>query len=209
MGDHKWSPISYKSSAGQRKHIGQRPMLYHWTTQPTYWMGNVVICSNCSSHLQCTTPATDELMHTKQGNIRLHFARAVHSRHPLPTNRQCGLSSTCWRRTEPRTWATCTKNFVKITHVVLEISCRTDRQTDRQRDILTDRYTDTHSSQYFTTTPVGKVTIITTTTVLRPLYRTTCLAQPAKKWRILLEQSFTARIRLLMATSAFGLGRIC
>jgi len=23
---HKWSPISYKSSAGQRKHIGQRPM---------------------------------------------------------------------------------------------------------------------------------------------------------------------------------------
>ena len=22
---HKWSPISYKSSAGQRKHIGQRP----------------------------------------------------------------------------------------------------------------------------------------------------------------------------------------
>jgi len=30
---HKWSPISYKSSAGQRKHIGQRPMLYRWTTQ--------------------------------------------------------------------------------------------------------------------------------------------------------------------------------
>ena len=31
---HKCSPISYKSSAGQRKHIGQRPMFYHWTTQP-------------------------------------------------------------------------------------------------------------------------------------------------------------------------------
>jgi len=31
----KWSPISYKSSAGQRKHIGQRPMLYRWTTPPT------------------------------------------------------------------------------------------------------------------------------------------------------------------------------
>jgi len=30
---HKWSPISYKSSAGQRKHIGQRPMLYRWTTR--------------------------------------------------------------------------------------------------------------------------------------------------------------------------------
>jgi len=32
---HKWSPISYKSSAGQRKHTGQRPMLYRWTTPPT------------------------------------------------------------------------------------------------------------------------------------------------------------------------------
>jgi len=32
---HKWSPISYKSSAAQRKHIGQRPMLYRWTTPPT------------------------------------------------------------------------------------------------------------------------------------------------------------------------------
>ena len=33
---HKWSPSSYKSSAGQRKLIGQRPMLYRWTTQPTW-----------------------------------------------------------------------------------------------------------------------------------------------------------------------------
>jgi len=43
---HKWSPISYKSSAGQRKHIGQRPVLYRWTTQPTERRGstpNVVV----------------------------------------------------------------------------------------------------------------------------------------------------------------------
>jgi len=32
---HKWSPMSYKSSAGQRKHFLQIPMLYRWTTQPT------------------------------------------------------------------------------------------------------------------------------------------------------------------------------
>jgi len=32
---HKWSPISYTSSAGQQKHAGQRPMLYRWTSQPT------------------------------------------------------------------------------------------------------------------------------------------------------------------------------
>jgi len=31
---HKWSPISSKSSAGQRKDTGQKPMLYRWTTQP-------------------------------------------------------------------------------------------------------------------------------------------------------------------------------
>jgi len=31
----KWSPISYKSSAGQRKDTGQRPMLYRWTNTRT------------------------------------------------------------------------------------------------------------------------------------------------------------------------------
>jgi len=31
---------------------------------------------------------------------------------------------------------------------------------------------------------------------------------PVKKWRILLEQSFTVRMPLLMATSAFRLGRL-
>jgi len=31
----KWSPISYRLSAGQRKHASQRPTLYRWTTQPT------------------------------------------------------------------------------------------------------------------------------------------------------------------------------
>jgi len=32
---HKWSPVSCRPSAGQRKHAGQGPTLYHWTTQPT------------------------------------------------------------------------------------------------------------------------------------------------------------------------------
>jgi len=53
-------------------------------------------------------------------------------RKPLPSNRQRGLSSICRRRTEKRTWATCTKNLVKIVGVVPEISCRTDRQAGRQ-----------------------------------------------------------------------------
>jgi len=41
-----------------------------------------------------------------------------------------------------------------------------------------------------------------TTTILWPLYRSTCV-----NWRILLVQSFSARMPLLTATSAFGLGR--
>jgi len=38
-----------------------------------------------------------------KGNRRLHFTHAVHSCHPLPANRQCGLSSTCRKRTEQQT----------------------------------------------------------------------------------------------------------
>jgi len=41
---------------------------------------------------------TERLMETGQqhkGTRRLHFARAMHSRHPLPADRQCSLSSAC------------------------------------------------------------------------------------------------------------------
>jgi len=31
----KWSPVSYKSSAGQGKFTGQRPTLYRCATRPT------------------------------------------------------------------------------------------------------------------------------------------------------------------------------
>ena len=34
---HKWSPVSCRSSAGQRKFAGQRPTFYHCATQ---WPGN-------------------------------------------------------------------------------------------------------------------------------------------------------------------------
>ena len=38
----------------------------------------------------------------RQGNHRLYFAHAVHSHHPRLADRWCSLSSTCWRKTEPR-----------------------------------------------------------------------------------------------------------
>ena len=53
---HKWSPISYKSSAGQRKHIGQRPMHYRWTTgnlrvRPRRYWGRHFHCSWASEFI--------------------------------------------------------------------------------------------------------------------------------------------------------------
>ena len=69
----------------------------------------------------------------EQGNRRLHFAHAVHSRHHLPADRRCGLSSTCRRRTEHRHRQYAQK-IAKIARVVPEISWWTDRR--RQTDIL-------------------------------------------------------------------------
>jgi len=48
---------------------------------------------------------------TRQCNRRLHFVRAVHSRHPLPADRRCGLSSTCRRRTKHRQHA---QNWIQL-----------------------------------------------------------------------------------------------
>jgi len=50
---HKWSPISCKSSAGQRKDTGQRPMLYRWTTQPTKRYINRSITHCSLAHQTC------------------------------------------------------------------------------------------------------------------------------------------------------------
>jgi len=63
---HKWSPIGYKSSAGQRKHIGQRPMLYRWTTQPSisasdvYTLDAVLFC-----HLTNSVKTLKETQHAE------------------------------------------------------------------------------------------------------------------------------------------------
>jgi len=47
-----------------------------------------------------------------------------------------------------------------------------------------------------------------TTTILWPSYRTTCISRhPVMNCKILLQQGFTVRMPLLMATSTFGRGR--
>ena len=57
-----------------------------------------------------------------------------------------GISSPCRKRTEPRQWATSTRNVVKIARVVREMCSRTDRHT----------HTQTCSLQYFATAPAGE-----------------------------------------------------
>ena len=61
---HKWWSISYKSSAGQRKHIGQRPMLYRWTTPPTVSNSNGMT-SHCSGRSFYKTKFKDFLTKTE------------------------------------------------------------------------------------------------------------------------------------------------
>jgi len=64
---------------------------------------------------------------------------------------------------------------------------------------------------YTTTMTTTTTTATAITTILQPLYRTTCISQHpqprTRAWRILLEQSFTACMPLLMTASTFGLGR--
>jgi len=57
--------------------------------------------------------------------------------------------------------------------------------------------------------PLHPNTRFTTTTILRQLYRTTSISRhpSLRTGVILLDQSFTAHKPLLMATSAFRLGR--
>ena len=76
---------------------------------------------------------------TRQSQI--HFVCTVHSRHPLPANKRCGLSSNTGGG--PSHAHTQHAQKIKIARVVLEISLRTDRQTDR----LTDRHTHHNTSQ--------------------------------------------------------------
>jgi len=79
---HKWSPISYKSSAGQRKDTGQTPMLYRWTTQPTKAfidnrknLVNSSMSSTCSYNMANFGPLTAEICWRVWGNPCSKFQR--------------------------------------------------------------------------------------------------------------------------------------
>ena len=75
---HKWSPVSYMSSAGQGKYAGRRPTFYHWATQPT-------LLSNLSRTASTLCHQQNNQVHTKTLEerclvdvIRLEMATVCH-----------------------------------------------------------------------------------------------------------------------------------
>jgi len=80
-----------------------------------------------------------DIIYIKQGNRRLHFAPAVHSRHPfLPIGNAAYLQHAGRGPSHGHEQHT-QKNLVKIARGVLEISFRTQRQTDALITILRNR----------------------------------------------------------------------
>ena len=75
---HKWSPISCKSSAGQRKDTGQRPMLYRWTTQPT---------SGCRQWTEITESVTDKTWQSDSCRRPTKMDALTQKLHELPSVR--------------------------------------------------------------------------------------------------------------------------
>jgi len=69
------------------------------------WVGEQLLSGDYQSALHWPFSAINKMDNNKirQGNRRLHYTQAVHSHHPLPSDRRCGLSWTCRRRTEPQT----------------------------------------------------------------------------------------------------------
>jgi len=87
---HKWSSISYKSSAGQRKHIGQRPMLYRWTTPPTVNTGMSTACVHGCSRAVSTARHTGTMYRTAVSTGRRLVKRCLHA--PVNTAREHGYN---------------------------------------------------------------------------------------------------------------------
>jgi len=84
----------------------------------------------------------------QQGIHRLHFIHAVHSHHPLPDDRWCGLS---YFMSEEDRATDIGSMHKKIAFIISEISSWTDRQTDRHTHRNTCYHSHGQSNNSFTT----------------------------------------------------------
>jgi len=116
---HKWSPVSCRSSAGQRKFASQRLTFYHCATQPTVFAGYthyslqqkqyIFTMSRCLTHAWSAWQAgwSSSCMHIMNHNWsarkqRLHLQSAsgisCHSALSEDRIRKCGTSSESRRK---------------------------------------------------------------------------------------------------------------
>jgi len=102
---HKWSPISYRSSAGQQKHAGQRPMFYRWTTQP---YTNVKDRTDRTGHTWQTDRQTDR--HVSGINLQRSWCNGGPSKTEIEDSSGSGSMGTDWKhlRIPYQHWTICT-----------------------------------------------------------------------------------------------------
>jgi len=147
---HQQNSFSRFSEGCVQSTTGTRPQQFRWSNSNPNSNPN----GNLSLTLTLKRSYVDKNCTLRSYNKAIvdYTAHAVHSRHPLPADRRCGLSSTCRRRTEPQTSATCTK-------IGKDRACGSATSLCGSEDILADRQTDTQTdiSQYFATAPAGKV----------------------------------------------------
>jgi len=144
----------------------------------------IVLLCCCNEHCTCILAVTENSSNNNNNNTRIGM-RTWGPKCTLATSGHCGLSiSGTDRQVDGQT------DSRPLLYAFRNANCSQCCLYDNCKSAT--RYTVKIYIKYIHTT--------TTTTVLRPLYRSTCV-------RILLVQSFTARISLLTATSAFGLRR--
>jgi len=99
---HKWSPISYRSSAGQRKFAAERWTLYHCATQLTIYcilVTRVCVCvSVCLSLAAFPHYCTDSDVTWGNGSGTRHLV--VHCWAALICNRSTGFVAICQHSAE-------------------------------------------------------------------------------------------------------------
>ena len=99
---HKWSPISCKSSAGQRKHIGRIPTLYHWRRYARRDYYHIWHCCQrcfCPEFIGIYRPNNAKLRISLSAYKTRHYATLLHElyRHSTLFNCLCAPTS-CLRR---------------------------------------------------------------------------------------------------------------
>jgi len=140
---HKWSPVSYRSSAGQRKFTGQRPTFYHWATQPT---------------VRTKWPMTVGCHHGERITSRWPFAHVLRQASTCSWNKDqldvcrvaCAWSNSTLKQSSSKqmfTWSSIYTPQFK-SHAILSINCKLIHYNNNNNNQFTAIYSSTSISQH-------------------------------------------------------------